>query len=89
MRIDLQQTFPGGNQQRFVNIQVQLNRQRGSGTNFYTTIATAIVQSDSQGNVLMPIRYVRDALLRSLRDCATVESCTNYGRNCRLEARRL
>lgn len=86
IRIDLQGTFTEGEQHyMYRNIQVQLNRPRGTGTNRHTTIATAIVQTNSQGNVDMPIRYVRDALLRSLRDCATVESCTNYGRNCRLE----
>lgn len=85
VRIDLQGTF-SRNGRHYRNIQVQQNRRGGRGVNRPTTIATALVQSDPQGNVDIPIHYVRDALLRSLRDCDTVESCTNnYGRTCRLE----
>ena len=85
VRIDLQGTF-SRNGHLYRNVQVQQNRQGGSGVNRPTTIATALVECNPQGNVDIPIHYVRDALLRSLRDCDTVNSCTNnYGRTCRLE----
>lgn len=77
VRIDLQGRTPDG----YANIQIQVNRPRSNrpGNTDPTTIATALIQTDRQGNLLFPIRYVRHALLRSLRDCQP--------RQCRLQRR--
>lgn len=63
VRIDLQSLF-NRNDRRYANIQIQINRPR-TGASDSTTIATALVEI----GVNMPIRYVRDALIRSLTDC--------------------
>lgn len=75
VRIDLQGRTTSGTR-RFANIQIQVNRQR-SNANDLTTIATALIETDQAGNLLFPIRYIRDALIRSLEDCR--------GRQCRLQ----
>lgn len=64
------------NGRQYVNIQVQVNRLRGDASDS-TTIATALVETDERGNLQLPIRYVRDALIRSLQD--------KQPRQCRLQ----
>ena len=69
MRVDVQGRFTSGSR-RFVNLQVQINRNRANA-NDRTTVATALIQTNPNGSLsgFMSIRYVRDALLRSLGDC--------------------
>lgn len=66
------------NGRQYVNIQVQVNRLRGDASDS-TTIATALrlVETDERGNLKLPIRYIRDALIRSLQD--------KQPRQCRLQ----
>lgn len=66
VHIDVQGRVNRGNR-RYLNIQVQLSVPRRPGRS--TTIATALVQTDNNYNALFPMRYVRDALVRSLADC--------------------
>lgn len=63
VRIDLQ-GFVNRNNHRFANIQVQINRPRKNAQDS-TTVAVALVELAN-----IPIRYVRDALIRSLTDCS-------------------
>lgn len=67
VRIDRQGTITR-NGRRYANLQIQVNRQRRNA-NDRTTIATALIETDEQNNLLFTVRYIRDALLRSLRDC--------------------
>ena len=72
VRIDIQNRFQNQDSgRRFVNLQIQINVPRNGRS---TTIATAIVQTNERGDLLFPIRYVRDALLRSLNSCIA-EQC--------------
>lgn len=68
VRIDLQdaRSFENGGNKRWRNLQLQLNQPRPPG--FPTTIATVLIRCDKQ----FPIRYVRDAFVRSMTKCAKV-----------------
>lgn len=67
VRIDMQGSFTDRNGRRYANLQIQVNRLRNKAKDS-TTIATALVETNERGNLELPIRYVRDALLRSLQD---------------------
>ena len=70
VRIDLQGFFNQAGR-RYANIQIQLNRPRRNRPGYVdsTTIATACVETNGQNGVNIPVRYIRDALIRSLLDC--------------------
>ena len=74
VRVDLQGFFNHENR-RYLNIQVQLNKKRNGES---TTIATALIETNSKGDILFPIRYIRDALVKSLRsytDSGSTRQC--------------
>ena len=63
VRIDFQGRFAQDGQ-KYANIQMQINKHRRKGES--TTISAVYVQTDHEGVVQIPMRYVRDALYRSL-----------------------
>ena len=76
LRIDLQGRFNEGSH-RYINLQIQQNRLR-KGSSDSTSIAAAIIQADCKnGELEIPLKYIKDCLFRSLGD--------KENRACRLE----
>jgi hypothetical protein len=65
VRIDLQDTrYFERNGRRWRNLQIQQNVRRVPG--FPTTVATVLIQCDKT----FPVRYIRNAFVRSMTNCA-------------------